>query len=435
MNALLRHSAALVGAAVGLPVAAVGLALRPAWRSHFGERLGGIDAGAMRGGVWLHASSLGEVRAAAQLVPGVRAAGRPVVVSTSTVAARAQVPSRCGEVAFGLMPLDHPWTAARALARVDPQALVLIETELWPSWIAAAERRAVPVIVLSARLSDANFARLRRLRRFLGPTMARLAAVGARSEEDASRFVELGADPGRVQTTGDLKLAAAATSPSGVQDFADDLGALCAALAKDRLWVAGSVHPGEFAPVLDALDQVEASGNALRLVIAPRHLEETEALVREIRRRGRPVLLRTRWQQDLEVLGGRGVVVLDTHGELSRLYARAVIAFVGGSLTPVGGHDLLEPIVAGAPVLFGPHTQNQRAARELLLASGAGKRVATGLELGHVLIEELIAVPASEDRTEAARARLAAHRSAVERSLELVTQCIEAPASARGARR
>jgi 3-deoxy-D-manno-octulosonic-acid transferase len=262
---------------------------------------------------------------------------------------------------------------------------------------------------VSGRLSDRSFPRYRRVRPWLRRVLANVTAIGARSEADAERFVALGAEPARVRVTGDLKLEPEPQVPLAAE--------LAAALGQLPLFVAGSTHPGEEEAALAALAAAEARGAALALVLAPRRVgraAEIAALApgRRVQRRsalaGPP-------------LRAGDVLILDTLGELAALYARASIAFVGGTLAPgVGGHDPAEPAHAGVPVCFGPHTQNARAAAELLLACGAGERVADARALGRVVSAALADPRAAAERGARGRLALRGQQGATERTLALL---------------
>jgi 3-deoxy-D-manno-octulosonic-acid transferase len=298
-----------------------------------------------------------------------------------------------------------------ALRRVRPSALVLVETELWPSWIVAAHRRRIPVVVVSGRISDRSFPRYRRIARGLRPILDRIAAIGTRGVTDAERFMALGASPERVQVTGDLKLEPPREATSVAEDLDSVLGGV-------PLIVGGSTHAGEESALLGALASVEQAGLRASLVLAPRHPERFDAVEALARRAGRAV--RRRGRLDSRPLAEGEVLLVDSMGELPGLFARAAVVFVGGSLVPVGGHNLLEPILEGRPVLFGPHTENARAAAALALSSGAGRRVADGADLARAAIQALRDPASWRARAEAGRKALEQHRGTAERSAKLI---------------
>jgi 3-deoxy-D-manno-octulosonic-acid transferase len=412
----LAHAFAALSALLAIPLGAAALLVRPRWWDGLSARLG-FWPRMPGGGVWIHAAAVGEILAASRLVDLVGRSGRPLCTSTRTLPGRAAMRRWRPDLPCHLAPIDHPWCAEAALARVAPSVLVLVETELWPSWIAAAHRRHIPVVLVSGRLSDRSFPRYRRLAPIFAPTLRRLHAVGARTELDAERFRALGVPADRVVVMGDLKLDVETKPPS----LAPDLAAL---LGDVPLLVAGSTHAGEERAALDALDAAERAGLSPALVIAPRHPPRAGEVERLARRRGHPTRRRTR-PGDAALAPGE-VLVLDTVGELAALYARAAAAFVGGSLVPVGGHNVLEPAQAGRPVLFGPHTANVRHAVEILEGCGAGRRVDGPGELARAAVELLRDPAAAVARGERGRRALEDHRGAAQRALALVESALGA---------
>jgi 3-deoxy-D-manno-octulosonic-acid transferase len=410
---------AALGALLGAPVLAAAALARPRWRTGLSERLGAHPAAhPAEPPVWVHGASVGEIRAALPLLDALAARGHAVVASTMTATGRAVARAARPALATGLAPLDHPWAVARALARVQPKALVFIETELWPSWVRAAGERGIPALVVSARLSERSFARWQRLGGALRPTLGRYRAIAARSEADAARFVALGAPHERVSVCGDLKLDA---EPPGAP--ASDLAAL---LGDVPLVVAGSTHEGEEAAALAALAAAEQAGLPAALVLAPRHPERFERAAEIVLQAGRR--LRRRSAPGAGALAAGEVLLLDTLGELASLYARARVAFVGGTLAPVGGHNLLEPARAGCPVLFGPHVANTGESAALLLEAGAADRVADAVALARAVVEALAQPAEAKARGARGAAALAAHRGAAARCVELIERVLRGAA-------
>lgn len=408
------HGLAALAALAAAPLAAGVLAARPALRVGVRERLGRLMV-VPPGSIWVHAASVGEILAASRLIDRLRRESHDVFASTFTLSGRNVMRQTRPEVPCQLAPLDHPWCVDAALDRVQPAMLVLVEAELWPTWIASAARRSVPVVLVSGRISDRSFDRYRRLGGIVGRTLRRLTAIGARTPTDADHFRELGADPARVSVTGDLKIDFDAAR----RPLAPDIDR---AVGKTRLFVAGSTHPGEEAAALLALEAVERAGLEAALILAPRHTERASEVERAVRLAGR----RIRRRDELEgapLLRG-DVLVLDTVGELSALYARADVAFVGGSMVPVGGHNIVEPVFAGRPVVFGRHTDNVSHAVEILEECGAGRRVADAEDLGRVVVE-ILARPEEADRAaELGRQALSGHRGSSERAAELIQRVL-----------
>jgi 3-deoxy-D-manno-octulosonic-acid transferase len=368
---------------------------------------------------------VGEILAGMKLSDRLRADGRVTSASTMTLTGREIMRRERPEVPCGLAPLDHPWLVEAALSRVRPSALVLIETELWPSWIAAAARRGVPVIVASGRISNRSFPRYRRFAPLLRGTFARLSAVGARTEEDALRFAELGVPQDRVSVCGDLKLSPGEVPPRLAPELARRLPE-CALL------VAGSTHSGEEEAALGALHAAECAGVSAALVLAPRYPERADEIECVVRRAGRPLVRSS--DKDGGKLTPGGVLLLDGLGDLAGVFTRATVAFVGGSLVPRGGHNLLEPASAGRLVLFGPHTENAKNAADLLLACGAGERVADAEAFAAAAARWLADPETAARRGAQGREALEQHRGSVERNAALVDAVLRAQPARSGAK-
>jgi 3-deoxy-D-manno-octulosonic-acid transferase len=411
----LRHSLAVL-LAIGLgPVLAGALAVRPQLRSGLGERFGRIaDDGCAR--IWLHASSVGEAKAACRLLRSLVSDGYDVRASASTLTGRGVFRNEMPEMISNLAPLDHPWCVEASIRRGRPLLSVLIETELWPNWIAACQRHNVPVVVASGRLSDRSFPRYNRIRRLIRPTLRRIDAVGARTDLDAERFVALGVLEERVHVTGDLKLDPPTEQPALAID-------LIRALAGVPVVIGGSTHPTEELALIDSLEAAEKAGNAFVLVLAPRQIERSSELVELCRRRQRRVHLRSRL--DGRPLEPGEILILDTLGELAAMYATASIAFVGGSLVPVGGHNLVEPVHAGCPVLFGPYYQNARKVVEILEVGRAGECVGHSTGLVQAIVEAVGNLEACRVRGAIGRESLEAHRGSVRRTTDLIGEILE----------
>ena len=410
----LAHSVAALAALVAAPVLVAGAVLRPSFRRQLPERLG-VASAPSAGRIWVHASSVGEAKAACRLLEALEASGYATRATTMTVAGRGIFERDRPEIPASLAPLDHPWCVEAAMGHGRPALSVLIETELWPSWIAACARHGIPVVVASGRLSDRSFPRYQKVSGLLGPTLRRIAAVGARTDLDAERFVRLGVPEARVRVTGDLKLDPASAKPS--------LGPVLArALSVGPVVVGGSTHRGEEEALLLALDEAEKRGRAFVLVLAPRHVDRSSELVRLVGSRGRKGFLCSRL--DDRPLDPGEVLILDSYGELAGAYGAGAIAFVGGTLVPVGGHNVSEPVHVGCPVLYGPHYANVRKIVQILEAEGAGRCVASPGALVEAVVEALFDLAEGRRRGEAGRLNLERHRGSVERTRRLVLETL-----------
>ncbi len=411
----LRRSLSLFIATLLLPFACALVWLLPRLRGGWRERFGAVAAPG-RGGVWVHAASLGEVRAAHPLIDALGQEGGRVVASAMTHAGREALRRELPGVPAFFAPFDHPLIVARALERIRPEVLVFVETELWPCWIAAAEARGIRVLVVSGRISGRSFARYRALYAFFAPTLQRLGGVGARSVLDAERFVSLGADPRRVHVTGDLKRVAS-LRPS---ELAADLRL---AFGGATVFVAGSTHRGEEGVVHSVLTECEMRGFPLVGVVAPRHIGRVSIIARNLRTTKRRVVLRSSLGD--ERLEPGDVLLVDTEGELTALYGRADVAFVGGTLARVGGHNLIEPIAARCFALFGPHTEDVAEHVELAEASGGGLRVENEYALAMRAAELVSDLESTRERARKAGRSLEGGDD-LERTIDFIRRSLEA---------
>jgi len=319
--------------------------------------------------IWLHAVSVGEVAAAASILAEVRKADplARLVLSTTTPTGRSLAERRNLNLdALIYFPFDLPWVVRRALDAIRPDLLATVETELWPNLFHLAHRRGIRVAVANARFSDGSFRRAGFIRWHYRWMLGNVDAVLAQSDLDAERYVALGADPGRVEVTGNVKFD---------EDFPEVSEPELAKLRQDLrlvaglpVWVVGSSREGEEALVLDAFTQLRLAHHDLQLVIAPRHPERGEEVARLVSERGYRAILRTELIAAAQAESAppaaddpaARVVILDTIGELAKVYALADIVAVGGSFVNWGGHNMLQPMAQGKPVVFGPHTRNFR---------------------------------------------------------------------------
>lgn len=361
------------------------------YREGLAKRLGRVPSrlAVLRGSrplIWIHAVSVGEVLSASRLVKTLDAAlpGYRIVVSTTTRTGQALARERFGPERVFYCPLDLPWAVAAYVNALQPRLLVLVETEFWPNLLSACFRRRIPVAVVNARISDRSWPRYRRLRSLWRPFLRRIDAVLAQSEIDAERLKILGCEPQRVSVAGNLKfdvrIAEEAPATRLLKKLAPGL----------RLVVAGSTLEGEEAALLEAWPRVLQADPQLAMIVAPRHPERFAAVAALVAGSGFPWLRRSEWNGQTEAapLVPGQIILLDTIGELASIFSLAAVAFVGGSLVPAGGHNLLEPAQFGVPIVAGPHDANFRAIAEALRAHQA-LRVVAREELAAALIELL----------------------------------------------
>ncbi len=381
----------------------------PGYRARIGERFGRYDSPAPRSPVlWLHAVSLGETRAAAPLVERLAHAFPRATIVLTHMTATGREAGRAlgsGRVVQAWLPYDVPFAVSAFLAHFRPCAGLVMETELWPNLVAAAARAGVPLFLVNARLSARSAQGYARIPSLARPMLAALAGIAAQSEADARRLEALGAR--NVAVTGNLKFDVA------VPEAAQALGrALRERFGTGRaVWVAGSTREGEETLILDALAATPLPANALT-VIVPRHPQRFAGVAELLRARGVPFVRRS---DDRRVPAEVSVVLGDTMGELPAYYAAADVAFVGGSLLPLGGQNLIEPIALGRPTLFGPHMFNFAEAARGALAAGAAIEVVDAARLVAEVAALLGDAARREAMHEAARSFHAAHVGALER--------------------
>jgi 3-deoxy-D-manno-octulosonic-acid transferase len=391
---------------------------RAGYRGGLAERLGRLGDGLPpEPRCWIHAVSVGESAAAVPLVEGIRRRWPELGILVSTITptgARIVAERLAGAAAHRYFPIDLPGPVRRALDTARPSFFIAIETELWPNFLRALARRRIPAMIANGRISDRSFRRYRWVRWLMRRVLADISIFAMQTDEDARRIIALGALPSRVVVTGNLKsdlVPAAAGDDPGTWRARLRLG------ADARLWIAGSTHRGEEAVVLDAFLRARTRWPDLALLLAPRHPERTGEVEALIRERGLAAARRSRLPAD----GAPGtVIILDTVGELAELYTLAEIVFVGGSLVPVGGHNVLEPAMRGKPVLVGPHTSNFREGAELLQRSGGGLVVGDAAELERALSRLLEDRDLGRRMGEAARHAFAGRQGAVSATLDLV---------------
>ncbi|QGT79311.1 3-deoxy-D-manno-octulosonic acid transferase [Guyparkeria halophila] len=390
-----------------------------AWRRHrrarpghgrLFEQFGRLREGLPRDALWLHAVSLGEVRAAAMLIRAVRARwpDLPIVVSTTTETGAEA--ARALDLPHFYAPFDYAFAQRRVLARLRPRLMVVMETELWPNLVREAGHAHVPLVIANARLSDRSYRRYARwggalLRDVLGG----VELICAQSPADRERFLALGA--GRVEDCGNLKFdlpvaAAIPAVPSG----------------REHTWLAASTHPNEEARVLAAHQAVRQRYPDARLTLVPRHPERAGEVTRLVAGQGLSV---ETWSPGRPPREACAVELVDRAGLLAGLFAEVPVVFMGGSLVPIGGHNPIEPAAVGRAVLHGPAVENFRQVFAALDERDASRQVADSEALGRAVIECF-------DRPESwaavgARARdvIAEHRGAAQRLVDRLARWLD----------
>ncbi|MCI0749972.1 MAG: lipid IV(A) 3-deoxy-D-manno-octulosonic acid transferase [Nevskiales bacterium] len=346
------------------------------------ERFGHVVAPPGGVAAWVHAVSVGESLAALPLIRRLVATHPPrsILVTTTTPTGSARVRAALGDtVLHTYVPYDLPHAVARFVRRMRPRRVIVMETELWPNLFRTLAKRGVPLVIANARLSPKSFAGYSKLGGFVRTTLADCSVIAAQSPADARRFRQLGAHPDRVHVMGNLKFDFEVPAGQVVRgrELRQTLG------VGRPVWIAASTHEGEEALALDAHQHVLKHCPLALLILVPRHPQRFDAVAKLIERSGLSFIRRSELNGPSPVPRLPSPVFLgDSMGELPMYLAAADVAFVGGSLVAVGGHNVLEPAALGLPVLFGPHMFNFEEARTQLLERGAARQIAQAGDLG-----------------------------------------------------
>ena len=392
----------------------------PEYRQRWAERFGFIDP-VPQGCIWVHAVSLGETRAAVPLIRALqeRYPGKPLLVTTMTPTGSQQVRDSFGTRVFHVyLPYDLPAAVQRFLQHTQPCIGIIMETELWPNVLQACHTAGVPVVIANARLSARSSRGYKRIGKLIRPVLRTITLVAAQTQADADRFMALGAAPANIKVTGNVKYDL--SLPEGLERSGQDTR--WALFGPRPVWIAASTHPGEDELILEAFKSLREVFPELVLILVPRHPQRFDEVFELCQKRRFNTLRRSRADKssaDTEIYLG------DSMGELLLLYAMADVAFVGGSLVPTGGHNVLEPALLGVPVVFGPHMFNfSEAARHLLDADGA-RQVQTIQHLTDILHTLLSDPRLRQSMGGKARQAVSANRGALARLFALLEELIQ----------
>jgi len=403
-------------------VAVLRLGLRglrnPAYWQRWSERFGYAPVMEQTGCIWLHAVSVGETRAA---VPLVRALmqhypGRRILITTMTPTGSDQVRALFGkQVEHCYVPYDLPMAVWRFLNRTRPALAIIMETELWPNLFHQCHKRGIPLILANVRMSEKSARGYRRFAGLTYATLANVSRVGAQAEGDAERLRALGAT--QVEVTGSIKFE---------MDVPADLAAKAAALrsgfGERPVWVAASTRVGEEEQVLDAFARLRERIPRLLLVLVPRHPERFDSVAKLCHQRGFRVERRSERKDG--VAPDTAILLGDTMGEMLLFHAVADVSYIGGSLVPLGGQNLLEAAAVGTPVVFGPHMFNFSDISRMAIERGAGRQVQDTAELANAVAGYLENPSARRAAGEAGQRMVAENRGALAKTLKLVRQVL-----------
>lgn len=411
---------------VTLPAWVVVLLVQPRKRAGFRQKLGFIPRRASnRPAIWIHTVSVGETLAAKTLLQAlaVRWPGHEIVISVTTrtgmEVARKNYPGR----PVFYYPFDFLFSVSAALGRIRPSVVLLVEQEVWPVFVLALARRRIPAAVVNGRITERAF---RGYRRWKFPMRRAFRCVGLfamQTEEYAARIRSLGVASERVHVTGSVKYDTVCTEID--EEAVARYRRLFGFTAEHRVFLAGSTHAGEDEAVLETFLGLRERFPFLRLVLVPRHPERFDAVAALVAATGRPFVRRSALARDADRKVSPEIVLVDTMGELTALNGLADMVFVGGSLVPFGGHNVMDPAGLGRPVVVGPHTWNFREAVEALLEQSAAVEVPDARALAATIEGWLASPEAAAELGRRAREVVLDRRGATERTVALLAPLID----------
>jgi 3-deoxy-D-manno-octulosonic-acid transferase len=372
--------------------------------------------------VWVHALSLGEMTSSLGLVEAIDRAGYSPVISATTRSGYDLAVAKLPSIPRIIFPFDFPASVRRTIKRVNPDVMVVVETDIWPNMLAGLKKSRVPAVLVNARLSPRSYRGYRLVKGLWGRVLNLFEAIGCQTEADKERFRELGAPMDRLIVTGNLKYdhPRPETGPEIRVRLLSEAG------LSEGLWlVAGSTHQGEEEILLNMTARLRNDFPDLKLLLAPRNKDRFDSVWRMAEKKGLPAIRRSKPDSSIDP----AVFVLDTLGELGQFYELGDVVFVGKSL-PVGGegggHNLLEPAMRGRPVLFGPRMHNFPEIADIMIRSGGGRQVADGREL-EIAMRELLENPNQRNKMgQNAMAEVEKHRGARARNLDLIARALDA---------
>ena len=409
-----------------IPVVILHLLIRglknPDYFRRWGERFGFNNIRPDSSVLWVHAVSVGEARAAVPLINELftRYPDTPVLVTTMTPTGSTEVSRQLGDrVLHCYVPYDLSWSVNRFLDQVKPCLAVTLETELWPNIFNGCKKREIPIVVANARMSESSMRGYLRFESLTRTTLSQVSLIAAQSRADARRLRRMGASNEKISITGSIKFEI--KLPASLREAAESLRRDFGSMRP--VWIAASTHDDEEKRILVAFQELRRNYPDLLLLLVPRHPERFVAVAKISRRDGFNTALRSELRgpvaEDIEV------IVADSMGELLKLYAASDVAFVGGSMVPVGGHNVLEACAVGIPVIFGPHMFNFDEISQLTLSRHAGKQVGTIHELVAAVATYLDDANLRFETGEKGKKLVQQNRGALERTSELIFSLAE----------
>ncbi len=375
--------------------------------------------------IWVHAVSVGEVIAASPIIDAIKKRFPNDNFLISTVTDTGQDMARKAisdpkEIIY--FPLDFKWIVNKVLKVIQPKLFIMVETELWPNFIREAKRRKIPLAVVNGRISSKSYKGYRIIKPFLKRVLSNIDLFSMQSKLDEERIISLGVSEERVYTTGNVKFDGLKTEPPDMEKLAEELKISL----KDLVLVAGSTHPKEEEIILDIYQKVKEEFPDLRLILTPRHPERIPEVESLCKNRNLSYIRRSQITDHRSpITDHRPIILLDTIGELAKVYSLATVVFVGGSLVPIGGHNILEPAALGKAPLFGPYMHNFIESARLLKEGEGGIQIRNKEELLEKVLSLLRGAEEREGLGEKAQRIVKEHQGASEKTVELIGKLLE----------
>jgi 3-deoxy-D-manno-octulosonic-acid transferase len=390
------------------------------YRKRWRERFGWFSGPTSKGGIWIHAVSVGETIAAVPLIKALQKQypDTPFIITTMTPTGSERVKALFDNTVFHVyVPYDFPGAVKRFLRKTQPKLLILMETELWPNCLHYCAKQEVPILLANARLSERSYRGYSRIGGYVAKMMQQITFIAAQARPDANRFIALGAESNKVVVTGSMKFDLAIPA-----DMVEQASALRHMLGLNRLiWIAASTHEGEEEQVLQAFRKIRQRALDSLLLLVPRHPERFNKVAALCEKEGYTVNRRSQHQP---CAANTDVYLGDTMGELLLLFAVSDVAYMGGSLVPVGGHNMLEPAALGIPSVIGPYYFNFQTIVDLMQVAGGLKVIANSDELAENVIMWLNDPIARQQAGDNAKHMVDAHRGAVAAHVALIQQIV-----------
>jgi len=410
-----------------LPLLPLRLYLRsrknPAYLKNWGERFAHYSTLSLKNSIWLHAVSLGEAIAAIPLIKQLQDAypNKNIVITTMTPTGREKIKATFPESVFIFyVPYDYPQAVKRFLEHIEPNLLIIMETELWPNLIYYTAKRHVPILLVNARLSLNSFLGYNRIKSFISKVLNNITVIAAQSKEDGNRFIQLGFPSEKLHITGNIKFDIDIS-----QNILKEAQIVIEQWKLDKtrpIWIAASTHKGEEEKVLKAARKIlEKLPNAL-LILVPRHPERFEEVITLCNQQGFNTI---QYSKNETCTAKTQVIIGDVIGKLLMFYNIAQVAFVGGSLVPTGGHNLLEPAALDIPVVTGSSLANFQEISELLFNAGAAVLVRDELQLAKAILKLLIHDKRRAELVAAAKKVVAKNKGALTKIMRLIAEAVK----------